>query len=203
MHLLADHGIGTDAAQAQAVDGLDLDATFCCGFRTCNKRFNTARLARLGAAELEDRMVCLLGLEVVIEADHALHLGAGQVEGLGDGALGVVVDAAELGLNVMQNREKGAFAATVRRNDLVQPVGLDLIHAHASPKLFGPSNSYVLLHIFCGSGKGKPSYARALRVHEGARSSAHCCTAKGCFSRCGGRMCAGRRRRASRAPCAA
>ena len=66
--------------------------------------------------------------EIVIEGDDAMHLGAGDVQRVGDQRLGRLVDIAELGLQGVQDRQERTFAvrkfANERLGDLRIPGGL-------------------------------------------------------------------------------
>ena len=83
---------------------------------TRGQRIAAGRLAGLGAAEFEHVPAGRLAAEVVIKGDDAVHLGAGDVQRLGDQRLGSLVDVAELVLQSVQNRQQRAFAIEVLAN---------------------------------------------------------------------------------------
>ncbi len=110
----------TRAAQAQAIDGLQPHplARRClhCG----NQGLHPARLTGLGAAQLHHWARVRRGTEIVIETDHAVDLGAGQVKRVRDHALRLAIDAAERGLDIVQDRQQRPFARCKRGDDLRQ-----------------------------------------------------------------------------------
>ena len=59
-----------------------------------------------------------LAAEVVIEGDDAVHLGAGQIERLGDHRLGRLGDIAKSVLEAMENREQRPLGVPVTTDDL-------------------------------------------------------------------------------------
>ena len=89
------------------------------------KRVAAGRLAGLGAAQLEHMPPGRSAAEVVVEGDHAVHLGAGEVQGLGDQRLGGFVDIAELLLQGVQDRQQRTFAIKAapdtRKRDVLVP----------------------------------------------------------------------------------
>ena len=124
MEPVADARARPGAAQAEAIDGGQLDALAGGLLGAGDQRLDPARLARLGAADLHFGARVGLGVEVVVEADHAVDVGAAEVERLGDQRLALGIDAAELGLDVVQDRHQRAFAARVRGDDLGDPLFL-------------------------------------------------------------------------------
>ncbi len=74
-------------------------------------------LAGLGAAELEDVPAGRLAAEVVVEGDDAVHLGARQVQRVGDQRLGFAVDVAERACSACRigSRAPGAACRSVMR----------------------------------------------------------------------------------------
>ena len=79
---------GAARAQAEAIDGLDgelaIRRRLALETEAPAIRCDAARLAGFGAAELDHWRPARLLAEVVIEGDDAVHLGARQVERLGD-----------------------------------------------------------------------------------------------------------------------
>ena len=65
-------------------------------------------------------------VKVVIEADHAVDVGAAEVERPGDQRLAFSIDATELGLDVVQDRQERPFAAFVRGDDLADALFLGI-----------------------------------------------------------------------------
>ena len=68
---------------------------------SARQSFRTCRAGRLAA-------------EVMVEGDDAMHLGARQVERLGDHRHGRAVDIAERRLERVQDRQQGALGALTR-----------------------------------------------------------------------------------------
>ena len=122
-----EHGRRGHRAQAEAIDRLerdapvrrgvaDRDAQPCLGMR--GQRIAAGRLAGLGAAELEHVPAGRRAPEVMVEGDDAVHLGAGDVQRLGDHRLGGFVDIAELLLQSVQDRQQRTLKAQMLSNDL-------------------------------------------------------------------------------------
>ena len=95
MHLVAYPGIRTDAAKAEAIDVLDPYAVTGSSARAGNQFFNPARLARFCATYLDDGARVGLGLEIVVETDHAVHFGAAEIEATGNDGFRRRINAAE------------------------------------------------------------------------------------------------------------
>ena len=83
-----------------------------------DKRVAASRLAGFGAAQLEDVPAGRRAAEIVIEADDAVDLGAGDIESLGDQRLGGFVDIAEFLLQSVQDRQQRTFAVEAAPNPL-------------------------------------------------------------------------------------
>lgn len=109
MHLVTYPDIRTDAAQAKAIDVPDPDAVAGSSARANNQLFNSARLARFCATYLDDGARVGLGLEIVIETDHAVHFGAAEIEASGDDGFGRRIDTAECRLDFVKNGKKRSF----------------------------------------------------------------------------------------------
>ena len=62
----------------------------------------------------------------MVEADHAVDVGATQVQLARDDPLALAVDAAELGLHLVQDRQQPPFAAFVRGDDLADALFLGI-----------------------------------------------------------------------------
>jgi len=60
----------------------------------------------------------------MVEADYAVDVGAAQVQALRDQLFGLAIDAAEFGLDVVQDRHQRAFSARVRGDNLANPLFL-------------------------------------------------------------------------------
>src|SRR5205085_8417151 len=126
----ADHGIGAAGAETEAIDRLDLDSVVA--LEDGRQRLDAARLAGFGPAELDERPLRRRALEVVIESDDAVHLGAGEVQRLGDERHGRGRDVAKRGLDVVEDRQQRALALLVPAQDLADlildthPGGLSL-----------------------------------------------------------------------------
>src|SRR5262249_49851096 len=100
---------------AEAIDGLErhtpirrrfteLDAKRA--FEPFGKRFASHALAGFGPADLDHVPAVRLPAEVVIEADHALHVGTREVQHIGNDDDGLVVDMAETVIDRMQDWEQ-------------------------------------------------------------------------------------------------
>ena len=72
------------------------------------KRIAAGRLAGLGAAQLEHMAAGGRAAEVMIKGDDPVHLGAGEIQRLGNQRLGRFVDVAERLLQGVQNRQQRA-----------------------------------------------------------------------------------------------
>ena len=98
------------------------------------ERIAAGRLAGFGAAQLEHMAAGRLAAEVMIEGDDPMHLGAGDIQGLGNQRFGRFVDVAELLLQGVQNRQQRAFAIQAFPNalqrDLFIPRNLTSFHRH-------------------------------------------------------------------------
>ena len=84
------------------------------------------RLAGFGAAEFDDAAPGGLVAKVVVETDHAVDFGAGEIERVGDDGDRVARNETELGLQRVQDRQERAFEMRVRRRNL--------FHAFGSPR---------------------------------------------------------------------
>src|SRR4029077_13611897 len=82
------------------------------------QRIAAGSLTGFGAAELEHMPARRLAPEVVIESDDAVHLGARDVQSLGDEGLRSLLDVAEFVLQSVKNRQKRPFAIEVLANAL-------------------------------------------------------------------------------------
>ena len=109
MHLVAYPGIRTDAAKAEAIDVLDPYAITGRSARAGNQFFNSARLARFCATNLDDGSRVGLGLEIVVETDHTVHFGAAEIEAFGNDGFGSRIDTAECRLDFVKNGKKRSF----------------------------------------------------------------------------------------------
>ena len=82
-------------------------------------------LAGLGAAQFEHMPAGRRAAEIVIEGDDAVHLGAGDVQGLGNQRFRGFVDIAELLLQGVQHRQQRTFAIKAapdtRKRDVLVP----------------------------------------------------------------------------------
>ena len=124
MEPVADAGARAGAAQAEAVDGGQLDP-FASGIGGGVHQFlDAAGLAGLGAADLHLGAQVRFIEEIVVEADDAVDIGARQIEPLGDQRLALCVDTAEFLLHVVQDRQQGSLAAVVFGDDLADLFGL-------------------------------------------------------------------------------
>ncbi len=72
------------------------------------ERARAHRLARLGAAQVQGVLPDRMGPKEVVERDHAMNLGARQVQHVGDDADRGLRHVADLVLNRMQNRQQRA-----------------------------------------------------------------------------------------------
>ena len=102
-------------AQAEAVDRLQRDAAVGAGaaagdaepiLGARHQRLAAHRLAGLGAAQLEHVAAGRLAAEVVIEGDDAVHLGARQVQRVGERRHGRLGHVAERGLHLVQDLDQ-------------------------------------------------------------------------------------------------
>ena len=75
------------------------------------ERVAAHRLAGLGAAELQHMPAGRVAAVIVIEGDDAVHLGARQVQRLGDHRQRFLRHVAELFLDAVQDRQQRAFEA--------------------------------------------------------------------------------------------
>jgi len=98
-------------AVAEAEDLLDRDALRLP--RVLEQGLGAVGLARLRAAYAHDRAVGRFLAEVVVEAEHAVHVGAREVQLLGEYRYHRPVDVAELRLDVVQDRQQRAPVAAV------------------------------------------------------------------------------------------
>src|SRR5690606_41892081 len=105
MESVADARGGAGAAQAQAIDGGDADALARGLLSVGDDRFDAARLAGFGPADLHFGARAGARAESVVEADHTRHIGAAEVEALRDQLLAVGIDAADFGLHLMPDRK--------------------------------------------------------------------------------------------------
>ena len=89
-------------------------------------------LAGLGAAQLEDVASGRLLAEVVVESEHAVHLGAGQIECLCDHRDRGLRHVAERFLQRVQDHQRGAFKPGMFGDDLsaARPVPRFVSHRH-------------------------------------------------------------------------
>src|SRR5690606_41742713 len=78
------------------------------------------RLASLGPAQAQDMPAMRMIPEIMIKADHAMHLGTGHAQGLGDDRLRGLGDMAPFGLNVVQNGQTRPLAALMGGDDLIK-----------------------------------------------------------------------------------
>ena len=106
---------GAGRAQAEAVDRLERHAAVGGGaaagdaeaiLRPRHQRLAAHRLAGLGAAQLEHVTAGRLAAEVVIEGDDAVHLGARQIESIGEDRHHCRRHVAERGLHPMQDLDQ-------------------------------------------------------------------------------------------------
>ena len=72
------------------------------------ERRRANRLAGFGAAQMHHVPAAALGAEIMIEADHAMHFGARQVQLLRDELDRILRNEPQGLLNRMQNRQQGA-----------------------------------------------------------------------------------------------
>ena len=127
---VADHRRRAAGAEAEAIDGLDLDPLVALEAKA--RCASTPRAWQASARQsLIDRPVRRHALEIVVEGDDAVHLGARQVQRLGDERHGVRRDMAERGLHVVQDRQQGALAPLVTLQDF----GDLLVFRHRHPLL--------------------------------------------------------------------
>jgi hypothetical protein len=134
-------------AEPEAVDRLERDRAVCrglaqgdarLGFGRRDGRGRTHGLAGFGAAELDHVPPGGLGPEIVIEAHHPVHLGAREVERLGDHRQRSRRHMAEAALHLVQDRQERAFPPGMRCADL----------AHAARKCgFRLGLRHRVLHI--------------------------------------------------------
>ena len=122
-----DHGRRGYGAQAEAIDRFERDAAIGSGRPEGNAepRLGVRRqglaargLASLRPAELEDVPAGRRPPEIVIKCNDAVHLGAGDIERLGDQRLGRFVDIAKFLLQSVQDRQHRAFEIEAAPNSL-------------------------------------------------------------------------------------
>jgi hypothetical protein len=116
-------------AQAEAVDRLQRHAAvrggaahvhtelLACAFF---ERPPAGSLTGLGEAKLQGSAAARLALEVMIKGHAAMHLGARDIERIGDHRLGVERYAAEGVLQGVQNWERGALLILMLRDDFAR-----------------------------------------------------------------------------------
>jgi hypothetical protein len=104
MDLITQYCRRANRAEAKAIDGLDFDSGLALGKR--HQSLNPSRLARFGTAEFEYGPGFRFLAEVMVEADHPINLGAGEIERLRNLAHRILADMTEQLLHVMQDREE-------------------------------------------------------------------------------------------------
>ena len=82
------------------------------------------RLARFGAAKLQDRPIDRRAAKIVVEGDDAMNLGPRQIERLRNEADGGVVDIAKVSLQGVQNRQHRAVERPMVFNDPARIIGV-------------------------------------------------------------------------------
>lgn len=110
-------GAGTQAvhrAQADGAVGAGPVVVQCQLFAQLRGQgLGATALARLGAAQAQGVARRRRGAEVVIEADHAAHLGQAEVQGMGDFGNSRIGDIADVMLDGMQDRQQRAWGSLV------------------------------------------------------------------------------------------
>jgi hypothetical protein len=123
VHRLVDHDRGRARAVAEAVHGLEAEAAVVRRLmeidaellaRVVLERARAHRLARLGTADVDGLFARRLRAKEMIESDDAMHLGAREVQHLGDDGHGGFRHEAEPVLNRMQNGQQRAGLARPR-----------------------------------------------------------------------------------------
>ena len=114
-HAAVEHRRRRGRTETEAIDRLEADRAIGrgvaerdpgLGLGVGGERVATGRLARLGAAELQDVPGRRSPPEVVVEGDDAVHFRAREVQDLGDEPDCLAVDVAELVLQRVQDRQE-------------------------------------------------------------------------------------------------
>ena len=127
--MVAADGPERAVAEAEHLGQLDRCAGDRQGAGALHDSVGTARLARLGPADLDDRAARRSGAEVGVEGDDTVHLRDRQVEHAGQHRHRCRIDVAQLVLDRVQGRHQPARDVGEPLRDLVDPRRqLEILH---------------------------------------------------------------------------
>jgi hypothetical protein len=86
-----------------------------------HERFAATGLASLGPANLHHMLARGFGAKVVVVADHPVHFGAREVQGLSDEGHGIGGHKAPVVLDVVQQRQQTTGLSLVLRQERLEP----------------------------------------------------------------------------------
>src|ERR1700722_15758990 len=86
-------------------------------FKMRNKIFAPHRLTGFSATKLQHPAVNRRAVEIVIKADHAKRFGSRDIQRVGNQRDRGVVDVAELLLQIVQDRQRGAWRVALTINE--------------------------------------------------------------------------------------
>ena len=106
-----------NAAQAETIDRLQPHPIPSRRLGPGHHRLHPPRLTGLGAADLHPGARIGHFAEIMVEADHPMHLGARKVQRLGNRRLGRRRNATEGRLNIVQDGQQAPLAPRVVGKD--------------------------------------------------------------------------------------